>query len=161
MRTVRISAIAIMLIGTGAAWVFARQQPAPSQQTNRAAPSVASTIGSAPLRETVTAGADVPIPKLAGKRLVSRIVDYPPGAASIPHHHADSAFIYAYVLSGTVRSQVNDEPARVYRTGETWFEAPGSYHRVSENASATEPAKLLAVFIIDASDKQLTIPDRH
>jgi quercetin dioxygenase-like cupin family protein len=87
------------------------------------------------------------------------IVDYPPGASSAPHRHARSAFIYAYVLSGEIRSKVDDEPARVYRPGESWFESPGAHHRVSANASDTEPARLLAVFIVDAADEELTSPD--
>lgn len=116
-----------------------------------------STHGAA-LAETVTVAADVAIPNAPGKRLVSLIVDYPPGASSVPHRHARSAFIYAYVLSGQVRSQVDEEPARVYRAGEAWFENPGAEHRVSENASKTEPARLLAVFIVDAAHEQLTTP---
>ena len=60
---------------------------------------------------------------------------------------------------GEIRSQVDDETARVYRPGETWFESPGSHHRVSANASDTEPARLLAVLIVDAADAQLVIPD--
>ena len=120
-------------------------------------PTAESTQG-VPLRETVTVVADKPIPNLPGKRLVSQIVDYPPGASSVPHRHG-SAFVYAYVLSGAVRSQVDDEPVRVYRPGETWFENPGAYHRVSENASATEPARLLAVLIVDVGVEQLVIPD--
>jgi quercetin dioxygenase-like cupin family protein len=112
-----------------------------------------------PLRETVTVAADVPIPNLPGKRLVSHVVDYPPGGGSAPHRHARSAFIYAYVLSGEIRSQVDGEPARVYRVGEAWFESPGAHHPVSVNASDTEPARLLAVVIVDAADKQVTIPD--
>ena len=127
-----------------------------------AAALILPTAGSthdAPLRETVTVAADKPIPNLPGKRLVSRIVDYPPGASSAPHRHARSAFIYAYVLSGEIRSQVDGEPARVYRVGEAWFESPGAHHRVSENASDTKPARLLAVLIVDAADKQLVIPD--
>ena len=75
------------------------------------------------------------------------------------HRHAGSAFIYAHVLSGAVRSQVNDEPVRVYRAGENWFETPGSHHRVSENASATEPARLLAVIVVDEGDRPLTTLD--
>ena len=129
-----------------------------------AAALIAPTAGSAhdaSLRETVTVAADAPIPNLPGKRLVSHIVDYPPGASSAPHRHARSAFIYAYVLSGEIRSQVDGEPARVYRAGEAWFENPGAYHRVSANASDTEPAWLLAVFIVDAAEEQLTIPDRQ
>jgi len=121
-------------------------------------PSAGSTQGSPPL-ETVTVGADEPLPNLPGKRLVSHIVDYPPGGRSAPHRHARSAFIYAYVLSGEIRSQVDDQPVRVYRVGETWFESPGAHHRVSENASDTKPARLLAVLIVDAADKQLVIPD--
>ena len=120
--------------------------------------SMAGSTPGAPLRETVTVAADKPIPNVPGKRLVSQIVDYPPGVSSVPHRHG-SAFVYAYVLSGAVRSQVDDEPVRVYRPGETWFERPGAYHRVSANASDTEPARLLAVLIVDAADEELLISD--
>jgi quercetin dioxygenase-like cupin family protein len=64
------------------------------------------------------------------------------------------------VLSGANRSQVNDEPAKVYQVGESWYEVPGSHHRVSENASDREPASLLAVFVVDSNDRPLTIPDQ-
>jgi quercetin dioxygenase-like cupin family protein len=63
------------------------------------------------------------------------------------------------VLSGAIRSQVDDEPARVYQVGESFHEVPGSHHRVSENASDREPASLLAVFIVDSKDSPLTVPD--
>jgi quercetin dioxygenase-like cupin family protein len=119
----------------------------------------AASSEDAGLRESVAVAADKPIPNVPGKRLVSLIVDYPPGASSPPHRHAPSAFIYAFVLSGKIRSQVNDEPARVYAPGESWFESPGAHHRVSANASATEPARLLAVFIVDRSDESLVTPD--
>jgi quercetin dioxygenase-like cupin family protein len=95
-----------------------------------AAPTAGSTHG-VPLRETVTVAADQPIPNLPGKRLVTHIVDYPAGASSAAHRHTSSAFIYAYVLSGQIRSQVDGEPARIYRAGEAWFENPGAYHQVS------------------------------
>jgi quercetin dioxygenase-like cupin family protein len=121
-------------------------------------PTDGSTHDTAP-GETVTEAANEPIPNLPGKRLVSLVVDYAPGASSAAHHHAASAFIYAHVLSGAVRSQVDDEPARVYRSGETWFEKPGAHHRVSANASDTEPARLLAVFIVDEADEQFVTPD--
>jgi quercetin dioxygenase-like cupin family protein len=111
--------------------------------------------------ETVTVAADKPIPNLPGKRLVSLIVDYAPGGSTAAHRHANSAFIYAYVLSGQIRSQVDNEPARVYRAGEAWFENPGAHHRVSANASKTKPARLLAVFIVDEADQQLVSPDTH
>ena len=100
------------------------------------------------------------IPNIAGKSLIALVVTYPPGGKSPSHRHAGSAFIYAHVLSGVIRSQVDDEPAKVYRVGEGFYEVPGSHHRVSENASDREPASLLAVFIVDSKDHPLTIPDQ-
>jgi quercetin dioxygenase-like cupin family protein len=100
------------------------------------------------------------IPNAQGKSMVAVVVTYPPGAKSRSHHHARSAFIYAYVLSGAVRSQVDDEPAKVYRVGEGFYEVPGSHHRISENASDKDPASLLAIFVVDSEDKPLTIPDQ-
>ena len=100
------------------------------------------------------------IPNAQGKSMVAVIVSYPPGGKSPAHHHAQSAFIYAYVLSGAIRSQVGDEPAKVYRVGEGFYEVPGSHHRVSENASDKEPASLLAVFVVDTNDNPLTTPDQ-
>jgi quercetin dioxygenase-like cupin family protein len=159
MKKTLIIGIAVLIVGCGLALHVARAQQPGIKRTDRAtAPTAGSTHG-APLRETVTVAADKPIPNLPGKRLVTHIVDYPPGVSSASHRHSRSAFIYAYVLSGAIRSQVDDEPIRVYRTGETWFESPGSYHRVSANASDTEPARLLAVLIVDAVDEQLVIPD--
>jgi len=110
-------------------------------------------------RETVTQISSYPIPNMPGKRLVSLLVEYPAGASSVSHRHAPSAFIYAYVLSGSIRSQVDDQPVRVYRAGEFWSENPGAHHRVSANASDTEPARLLAIFLVDATEKVMTTPD--
>jgi quercetin dioxygenase-like cupin family protein len=160
MKAVRISAIAVLIVAGGPSLQLASgQQAGEIKRIDSANPSAADNTHGAPARETVTAVANAPIPNLPGKRLVSRIIDYPPGGRSVSHRHARSAFIYAYVLSGLIRSQVDDEPARVYRPGETWFESPGAHHRVSENASDTEPARLLAVIVVDAADEQLTIPD--
>ena len=100
------------------------------------------------------------IPNIAGKSLIAIVVTYPPGGKSLSHRHAGSAFIYAHVLSGAIRSQVDDAPAKVYRVGEGFYEGPGSHHRVSENASDREPASLLAVFVVDSKDNPVTIPDQ-
>jgi quercetin dioxygenase-like cupin family protein len=84
------------------------------------------------------------------------VVNYAPGGKSGAHHHAGSVF--AYVLSGAIRSQVStDGPAKVYKAGESFFEPPGSSHLVSENASQTEPASLIAVFVAD-DGATLTLP---
>jgi quercetin dioxygenase-like cupin family protein len=101
------------------------------------------------------------IPNIPGKNLVAVVVNYPPGGKSLPHNHAKSAFIYAHVLTGAIRSVVGSEPAKVYRAGESFYEEPGAHHQVSENASETEPASLLAVFIVDVGDQPLTIPDSN
>ncbi len=101
------------------------------------------------------------IPNLPGKTPTSVIVDYPPGAKSLPHRHARSAFIYAFVVAGDIRSQVQGEPVHVFHAGDSWSEAPGAHHRISENASATRPARLLAVFVVDTADTGLTTPDAH
>jgi len=100
------------------------------------------------------------IPNIPGKSLVAVEVSYAPGGASQPHVHASSAFIYAYVVSGRIVSQVEGEPERVYAAGENFFEEPGAHHLVSRNASDVEPAKLLAVFIVDSGDTELTTPDQ-
>jgi len=111
--------------------------------------------------EKVTPALQQAIPNIPGKSLIAVVVDYPPGAASLPHFHAKSAFIYAYVLSGAIESQVNDGPRQVLRAGESFYEPPGARHSVSRNASQTEPAKLLAVFVLDTGDAPLTTPIPH
>jgi quercetin dioxygenase-like cupin family protein len=106
--------------------------------------------------ETVTKKFEGAVPNIAGKSLIAVEVDYPPGAASPPHTHAKSAFIYAHVISGAIESKVNDGETRIYRAGEGWSEPPGATHSISRNASKTESAKLLAVFVLDTNDSPLT-----
>ena len=108
--------------------------------------------------ETVTKNFGATIPNIPGKSLIALEVNYAPGAASPSHTHAKSSFIYAYVISGAIESKVNDGETRIYRAGESWSEPPGATHSISRNASRTEPAKLLAVFVLDTNDKALTTP---
>ena len=98
------------------------------------------------------------LPNVPGKSIKSVLVEYGPGGTSSAHTHPKSAFIYATVLEGAIRSSVNDGPAVTYRTGQSFSEMPGDRHSVSENASKTEPAKLLAVFVVDTDEKVLTTP---
>ncbi|RAZ88828.1 cupin domain-containing protein [Mesorhizobium hawassense] len=102
--------------------------------------------------ETVTKNFEATIPNIPGKSLVAVEVVYAPGAASPSHTHARSAFIY--------ESKLNDGETRIYRAGESWSEQPEALHSISRNASKTEPAKLLAVFVLDTNDKPLTTPDK-
>ncbi len=93
-----------------------------------------------------------PVHNIPGKSVVALQVSYAPGAKDAPHRHAGSSFIMAYVVSGTIRSQVEGEPARVYQAGETWQEDGSDHHVLAENVSATDPAKLLAVFVVDTAE---------
>jgi quercetin dioxygenase-like cupin family protein len=128
-----------------------------------ALPFAAMTLGAAPtpapISEQVKPVFEHVLPNAPGKSMVAVVVSYPPGAKSAAHHHAPSAFIYAHVLSGAIRSRVDDQPAKVYAVGEGFYESPGAHHWISENASSTEPASLLAVFVVDSKDKVLTTPD--
>ncbi len=96
------------------------------------------------------------LPNVPGKVLSAVVVNYAPGGKSDAHHHSGSVF--AFILSGAIRSEVTPGgPTKVYKAGESFFEAPGSSHLVSENASTTEPASLLAVFVADEG-ATLTLP---
>jgi quercetin dioxygenase-like cupin family protein len=98
------------------------------------------------------------LPNVPGKSIKGVLVEYGPGGFSPGHTHAKSAFIYATVLEGAIRSKVNDGPETTYKAGQSFSEMPGDRHAVSANASETEPAKLLAVFVADTNEKELTIP---
>jgi quercetin dioxygenase-like cupin family protein len=89
------------------------------------------------------------LPNVPGKSIKGVLVEYGPGGTSSAHTHPRSAFIYATVLEGAIRSSVNNGPVVTYRAGQSFSEMPGDRHSVSENASKTEPAKLLAVFVVD------------
>ena len=98
------------------------------------------------------------LPNVPGKSIKGVLVEYGPGGYSPGHTHPKSAFIYATVLEGEIRSQVNDGPVTTYKAGQNFSELPGDRHGVSANASKTKPAKLLAVFVVDTNETELTIP---
>jgi quercetin dioxygenase-like cupin family protein len=112
-----------------------------------------------PSRGKVTVVFDQALPNVPGKSMKGVLVEYPPGGSNPAHTHPKSAFIYATVLEGAIRSQVNDGPVTVYHAGENWSEKPGDHHTVSANASDTEPAKLLAVFVVDTNETNIVIED--
>jgi quercetin dioxygenase-like cupin family protein len=101
------------------------------------------------------------LPNVPGKSIKGVLVEYGPGGASPAHMHAKSAFIYATVLEGEILCQVNDGPVTTYKAGQSFSELPGDRHSVSANASKTNPAKVLAVFVVDTNDTELTVPLGH
>lgn len=92
---------------------------------------------------------------MTGKEGTVITVDYAPGAASDPHVHPGSVF--AYVLEGTVVTQVEGESPMTYTKGQSWYESPKKPHVVSKNASKTEPAKLL-VFLLSQEGESIFVP---
>jgi quercetin dioxygenase-like cupin family protein len=149
-RSIGTAVVAVALgIGTGHA-----------HGPEKAAAAVSQKAGESDLHETVAPVYQRAIPNVPDRSMIAVVVTYPPGGKSAVHRHAPSAFIYAHVLSGAIRSQVDDGPAKIYRAGEGFYEDPGAQHRVSENASTNEPASLLAVFIVDPRENPLTIPER-
>ncbi len=106
----------------------------------------------------VTVVFDHPIPNIPGKSMKGVVVEYGPGGASPSHIHPKTAFIYATVLDGAFRIKVKGQPEKIYHVGENFIEEPGSLHEVSANASDTEPARLLAVFVLDSNEKELVTP---
>ena len=106
----------------------------------------------------VTVVFDHALPNVPGKSMKGVLVEYGPGVATGGHIHPKSAFIYATVLEGAIRTSVNNGPVVTYRAGQNFPEMPGDRHTLDENASKTEPAKLLAVFVVDTDEKELLTP---
>ena len=90
-----------------------------------------------------------PLAKLDGEHLKAFLVEvhYGPGESSQPHSHPCA--VIGYVLEGAIRSKVKGAPEAVYKAGETFYEPANGVHETSANASATEPARLLAYFLCD------------
>lgn len=102
-----------------------------------------------------------PLPQSATTRDMNVVrVDFAPGAIANPHRHG-SAFVYAYVLSGVVESQLEGRQAKVYHVGESWSEPPGAHHVLTRNASPTEAATLLVVFISEPGQQLKTDDPAH
>ena len=126
--------------------------------TTAAATSVG---GLASAQQPAAARRDVIKQELPGEplRVLSLVeVTYRPGAGFSPHLHANG--VVAYVVSGAIASKVGDEPEQMFHAGDAWWEPPGAIHRVSRNASLTEPATLLAIYIApkDATTADLMKP---
>jgi quercetin dioxygenase-like cupin family protein len=88
---------------------------------------------------------DLPNLTMEGWEVTVSEVDMPPGRDGSPHHHP--GFVLAYVLQGAIVTKISGQPETTYKAGQMFYEAPGSTHEVSRNASQTEPAKLLALIL--------------
>lgn len=104
-----------------------------------------ATAGSA--LDTVEPISSHALPNVPGKRVTIVRVFYGPGGFTRAHRHAGS--VTAYVTKGEIRSQLAGGPVETFGVGQSFFEPPGATHLVSANASNTEPAELIAVFVAD------------
>jgi quercetin dioxygenase-like cupin family protein len=111
----------------------------------------AATVSARPA-ETLKPLLQQALPNVKGKTFTSAVVDFPPNARAMPHRHGQ-AFVYAYVLAGTVRSRLDGKPVTTYHQGENWVEQPGAHHVLTENTSRTAPARLLVIFVSDTGAK--------
>jgi quercetin dioxygenase-like cupin family protein len=82
------------------------------------------------------------------KTILGAKVIFPPNASTPPHTHA-GAFVAVHVLSGSVLNKMNDAPMTIKKTGDSFYEAPGCRHRISDNASATEEASIFVTFVLE------------
>jgi quercetin dioxygenase-like cupin family protein len=87
------------------------------------------------------------LPNVPGKRVTIVRVFYGTGGFTRAHRHAGS--VTAYITKGEIRSQLAGGAVEVFKVGQSFFEPPGAVHLVSANASNTEPAELIAVFVAD------------
>lgn len=119
-----------------------------------AAPFAASAQDSADTRRRPPVLFETPLPDMSGKNLVVVELNFPPNTAPpstadnhpVGHRHPGSVFVY--VTEGSVRLALEGEPVEVVPAGGSFFEPPGALHIITENASATEPAKAIAVMIV-------------
>ena len=120
----------------------------------RTAPLCATAAESSPLDKVEPIGSYA-LPNVPGKRVTIVRVFYGPGGFSRPHRHAGS--VTAYITKGEIRSQLGGGPVETFGVGQSFFEPPGSTHLVSANASTTEPAELIAVFVADEGAQLTTL----
>jgi quercetin dioxygenase-like cupin family protein len=97
------------------------------------------------------------LPNVPGKRITIVRVFYGPGGFTRAHRHAGS--VTAYITKGEIRSQLAGGPVETFKVGQSFFEPPGATHLVSANASNTEPAELVAVFVANEGAQLTTFVD--
>jgi quercetin dioxygenase-like cupin family protein len=100
----------------------------------------------------------VALPKMDGANLKVHAIEvtYPPGAKSAAHRHPCP--VVGYMVSGTMRMQVSDQPPAEYKAGDTFVEMPTDVHRVSTNPSTDTPAVFTATFVCD-KETPLSVPE--
>ena len=96
--------------------------------------------------------------KLDGKETKATAVEVTlePGQAGASHRHPGPAF--GYVLEGEYEWAIDDQPAKLLKADETFYEAGGCLHRVSRNPGKVK-TRVLAWVLHPRDAKALVIPE--
>jgi quercetin dioxygenase-like cupin family protein len=85
------------------------------------------------------------LPDVPGKEgLIERVVLSPGEMVPTHRHNAD---VFAYVLEGSIITQLMGDKPRTVHAGEVFYESPTDVHVETRNASTTQPATLLVFFV--------------
>jgi quercetin dioxygenase-like cupin family protein len=146
-----------MIGGLACAIVIGKALPITMDAISAVVEPICASSAAAPGLDTVEPVGSYALPNVAGKRVTIVRVTYGPGGFSRPHQHAGS--VTAYITRGEIRSQLAGGPVETFKVGQSFFEPPGATHLVSANASNTEPAELIAVFVADEGAQLTTYID--
>ena len=145
-----------VIAGLACAMVIGKSLPLSMDAiSNAVIPLCAAAAGEGAAQNKVEVITSHALPNVAGKRVTVVRVTYGPGGFTPPHRHAGS--VTAYITKGEIRSQLGGGPIETFQVGQSFFEPPGSTHIVSANASTTEPAELIAVFVADEGAQLTTM----
>jgi quercetin dioxygenase-like cupin family protein len=68
--------------------------------------------------------------------------------------------VFGFVLEGEFEWAIEDQPAKVFKAGETFYEPTGCLHRVSRSpAEAKGKTRVLAVIVHPRDAKEIVIPE--
>jgi len=137
-----------VVAGLACAFVIGKALPSTMDAISTViAPLCASSEPAGSTLDTVEPIGSYALPNVPGKRVTIVRVFYGPGGFTRAHRHGGS--VTAYITKGEIRSQLGGGPVETFKVGQSFFEPPGATHLVSANASNTEPAELIAVFVAD------------
>ncbi|WP_405866131.1 MULTISPECIES: cupin domain-containing protein [unclassified Streptomyces] len=89
------------------------------------------------------------------------LIEWPPGATGTPpHRHSGPAF--GYVLEGEVLFELEGEPERVIKAGDTFWEPGGDViHYQDGNAGADVPCRFVVTMLCAPDAPMLTLVDEE
>jgi quercetin dioxygenase-like cupin family protein len=100
------------------------------------------------------------VEKLDGKEASATVVEVAlePGESGLAHRHPGPGF--GYVLEGEYELGIDDQPTKVFKAGQTFYEPTGCLHRVSKNPAAKGRTRLIAVVLHPRDAKEIAIPEK-